>query len=116
MKAARSAPVWDRHAIMAEVRRRGSNLRQVALDAGLSESACRKALSVSIPAGEAAIAEFLNVTVQELWPDRYPSLRVSRPEDATKPLGKSSPNGATVQTLPTAAPIGAETRASQHLP
>lgn len=112
----RRAHKWDRHAIMAEVRRRGSNLRQVALAADLSESACRKALSVPLPAGEAAISAFLGVTVQELWPDRYPTLPVSGAEHDTTCMREASPNGATVQTLPAVAPIGAETRASPRLP
>lgn len=99
MKAARRAPAqWDRHAIMAEVRRRGSNLRQVALAAGLSESTCRQALRVSIPAGEAAIAEFLNVTVQELWPSRYPTLPAPRRENDTNGAREASLNDATDQT------------------
>lgn len=97
MKTRRSR--WDRHAIMAEVRRRGSNLRRISLAAGLSESTCRKALSGPQPAGEAAIAEFLNVTVQELWPDRYPSLVSSRRDDATNGSRESSLNGATDQTF-----------------
>ncbi len=90
--------VWDRHDIMAEIRRRGSSLRAVSLDAGLSESTCRKALAVPLPAGEAAIAAFLGVTVQELWPDRYPSLPASTHENATNGAREASLNGATDQT------------------
>ena len=92
---------WDRHSIMAEVRRRGSNLRRLALEAGLSESTCRKALAVPMPAGEVAIAEFLGLTVQELWPDRYPTLPISRVENATDSSGVTSLIGATVQTSAT---------------
>lgn len=94
----RRARVWDRHEIMAEVRRRGSNLRQLALEAGLSEGACRKALAVPLPAGEAAIADFLGVTVHELWPDRYPTLPASSRDNATNRGREASLNGATDQT------------------
>lgn len=83
---------------MAEVRRRGSNLRRLALEAGLSEGACRKALAVSLPAGEAAIADFLGVTVHELWPDRYPVLPASTRENATNGAREASLIGATDQT------------------
>lgn len=96
----RRARAWDRHAIMAEVRRRGSNLRKLALEAGLSESACRKALAVSLPAGEAAIADFLDVDVQELWPDRYPTLPTSVPDNTAKRTSVSSLNAAVDQTSP----------------
>lgn len=94
----RRTRAWDRHSIMAEVRRRGSNLRQLALEAGLSESACRKALAVPLPAGEAAIADFLGVTVHELWPDRYPTLSASIPDNTANAISSSSLNGATIQT------------------
>lgn len=99
MKAVRRAPrVWDRHEIMAEVRRRGSNLRRISLAAGLSESTCRKALQEPQPAGEAVIADFLGVTVQELWPDRYPALRASGADTTAKSTREASLNGATDQT------------------
>lgn len=104
MKAVRRAPrVWDRHEIMAEVRRRGSNLRRISLAAGLSESTCRKALQEPQPAGEAVIADFLGVTVQELWPDRYPSPSVSRGDNDTNRAREASLNGATDQTSSEAA-------------
>lgn len=92
---------WDRHAIMAEIRRRGSSLRQIAVEAGLSPSACSKAFTQTFPAAEVAIAQFLGLTVQELWPDRYPTLPSSRVENATDSSGVTSLIGATVQTSAT---------------
>lgn len=94
---------WDRHAIMAEVRRRGSNLRKLALEAGLSESACRKALAVPLPAGEAVIAGFLGVSVHELWPDRYPTLSASGLDNTANGTSGASLNAAVVQTSEAAA-------------
>jgi Ner family transcriptional regulator len=92
---------WDRHAIMAEIRRRKSSLRQLSLEAGLSPSACSKAFTQSFPAAEVAIAQFLGLTVQELWPDRYPTLPISPGENATDSSGVASLIGATVQTCAT---------------
>lgn len=62
---------WDRHAIAAEVHRRGTTLTQLALDHGLGSSSCRSALCRATPRGDHVIAAFLGVTVHELWPDRY---------------------------------------------
>lgn len=62
---------WDRHSIKAEVARRGSTLTRVALEAGLEESACRRALIRRFYRGEVALANFLGVPLIELWPERY---------------------------------------------
>lgn len=64
---------WDRHAILAEISRRGSNLTKLALSAGLSAGACRIAMCRHLPSAEMAISNFLGVPVYELWPDRYPA-------------------------------------------
>jgi Ner family transcriptional regulator len=60
-----------REDIKAAVRKRGTTLKALALAGGLSESACRKALDVPCPRGEALIAAFLNLPIHEIWPDRY---------------------------------------------
>ena len=101
----RRARSWDRHSIMAEVRSRGSNLRRLSLRAGLCPSACCKAFPQPFPAAEAAISEFLGVTVQDLFPDRYPTLPASRRENATNGTGEPSLNATTIQTptIPTRA-------------
>lgn len=66
-----TAPKWDRHAINAEVRRRGMTLTGIAKDAGLYESACRQGLlGVSRPGAE-AIAKAIEVPFRELFPDTY---------------------------------------------
>lgn len=62
---------WDRFSIKAEVQRRGETLTGLAIDADLEESACRVALVRRNVRGEQAIAAFLGVSVEELWPDRY---------------------------------------------
>lgn len=62
---------WDNPGIKAELERRGTNLTKLALESGLHESACRRALCSSNLAGAMAIANALGVTVQEIWPGRY---------------------------------------------
>lgn len=58
--------------IRAEVQKKGSNLTQVALQAGLSESACRIALLFDrAPAADIALSEFLEIPLHKLWPHRY---------------------------------------------
>jgi len=71
--------VWDRHAIKAEIHRRGQTLTRLALAAGLDPSACRSALMRPSPGGEAAISAFLGIPPQILWPDRYDASGNRRP-------------------------------------
>ncbi|WP_026379399.1 helix-turn-helix domain-containing protein [Afifella pfennigii] len=66
-------PVWDRHAIAAEVKRSGLTLTGIARDAGLWDAACREALVRSQPSGERALSEALGIPLEELFPDRYAS-------------------------------------------
>lgn len=69
---ARTTPVrWDKHAITAEVRRRGSTLTEIAVKTGLHPSACRTAVVRRHIAGEKAIADYLGVAPEVLWPKRY---------------------------------------------
>lgn len=62
---------WDRHAINAEVRRRGMTLTGIAIDAGLYESACRQGVLGNSRAGAEAIAKALGLPFRELFPDSY---------------------------------------------
>lgn len=72
VRSGRKLRNWDRSRIKAAVVRRGSSLRQVALNAGLSESAARMALYWHrCPAGEKAIADFLGVKPTDIWPERF---------------------------------------------
>ncbi|NJL07966.1 MAG: transcriptional regulator [Methylacidiphilales bacterium] len=69
--------MWDRHAIKAEVYRRGMTLRGIARAAGLEPSACNVALLRRHWRGEAAIAAALGVEPSVLWPERYSAQPVS---------------------------------------
>ena len=67
----------DRHAIKAEVHRRGETLTSLAIKAGLNPSACRQGLlGVSRPGAE-VIAEFIGVPFRELFPTLYFRMRHS---------------------------------------
>lgn len=63
--------VWDRHAINAEVRRRGMTLTGIAKDAGLYASACRQGIIGLSRPGAEAIAAALDIPFRELFPTLY---------------------------------------------
>ena len=83
---------WDRHAIAAEIKRRGSSLRRISREAGLSDSTCRGALYRPLPSGEKAISDFLDIPVHVLWPDRHVAPSSRRPEPIRKDERAASPN------------------------
>lgn len=68
---------WDWHAIKAALHRKGMTLTRLAELNGLDPSACRIAGTRVNRKAEAAIADFLQVPVERLFPDRYP-IRSSR--------------------------------------
>lgn len=91
---------WDRHSIKAELARRGYTLTSLALDNGLHESACRRALHSSCLPGAQVIAKVLGVPVQELWPDRY----LQRRRHIATPVGPTaSPNCVSTSDIEVAA-------------
>lgn len=63
---------WDKHAIKAEVHRRGETLKSLSLKAGLSAPACATTLwGRPWPRAEQALADCLGVPVEHLFPERY---------------------------------------------
>lgn len=63
---------WDRHAIRAEIGRRGASLTKLAAMAGLSPTSLSWALwSRPHPRANQVIAEFLGAPLHELWPQWY---------------------------------------------
>lgn len=70
-RTTRQTKIWHPEQIKAAVRMRDTTLSKLALDNGCAESVCRSALIRSSPTGEAIISAFLNVSLHELWPDRY---------------------------------------------
>jgi Ner family transcriptional regulator len=85
----------DRFEIKAAIERKGGSLSSIALAADLDGSSCRGALRYPIPAGNKAIADFLNTTVHALWPDWYDTNGDRRPDvsSATLRRAASSQNG-----------------------
>lgn len=62
---------WHPEDIKAEVRKRGGTLASVARNAGLSDVSGRVAFHLPVPTANRAIAEFIGVPVNELWPQWF---------------------------------------------
>ncbi len=62
---------WDRHAIKAEIHRRGMTLTRLAEQAGAEPSVCRAALIRPNRRGERIISDFLGIPRRILWPSRF---------------------------------------------
>ncbi len=81
---------WDRHAIRAEVHRRGLTLTGIAKKAGLADSSCRQGLlGISRP-GAQAIADALGIPFRTLFPDQYSRGRESETETDLNGRSKAS--------------------------
>lgn len=65
-------PSWDKHAILAELRRRNMTLTRLAERNGISPGGFRTVWSRQNKKAEQIIADFLDVPVQSLFPARYP--------------------------------------------
>jgi len=87
--------VWDRHAINAEIRRRGMTLTGIARDAGMYPSACRQGLIGLSRPGAEAIATALGVPFRELFPTAYTRGRHNEADPNRNDRCKASP-----KTLP----------------
>lgn len=68
---------WDRHSIKAELHRRGMTLTRLAEINGLNPKTFRSVWARTHRKTEAAIATFLDIPVEDLFPTRYP-VRTSR--------------------------------------
>lgn len=65
-------PAWDRHSIKAELHRRGMTLSALAERIGMKPNSFGHVWTRTNRKAEAAIADFLQVPVEQLFPDRYP--------------------------------------------
>lgn len=70
-----SKPKWDRHSILGELRRRGMTMAKLAELRGISPGGFRTIWTRQNEKSERAIAEFLGIAVEELFPDRYPKTK-----------------------------------------
>lgn len=74
--------------IKAALRARGSSLSAVAREMGLTRSTVHCVQYHRYPSVEAAIAKLLDVTPQELWPDRYHADGTPVRQRPTAPMAK----------------------------
>lgn len=63
---------WDRHEILAALRRKGMTLTRLAELHGKASGGFRTIWTRPNAANERIIAEFLGEPVEQLFPDRYP--------------------------------------------
>ena len=80
---------WPAEKIKEAIYERGMSMEGLALLNGVSNSACRRALRRSSPAGERLIAELIGVPCHLIWPSRYrpdgsPRARPNVPGNVTR--------------------------------
>lgn len=68
----RPRPALDWLGIVAELHRRGMTLTELARRSGLHQAVCRQVKDRTNYKGQQAIADFLGMKPEDLWPDRYP--------------------------------------------
>ncbi|MEE9374816.1 MAG: helix-turn-helix domain-containing protein [Rhizobiaceae bacterium] len=89
-------PLWDKHSIKAEIHRRGQTLNGLGAKFGLNAGDISKALSCRFPSAELVICQFLQVPINQLWPDRYDSdgypIRYIHRPSAGMPMSKAARN------------------------
>jgi len=95
MRQTPTPPPWHPVDIKAAIQKAGSNLTQLAVSAGLNPGACRRAVRSRHPAGERAIADFLDIPLWVLWPDRWrqqggEAVRIDHRVKAAAPAKKSA--------------------------
>lgn len=73
---------WHPQDIMAAIRKRGSNLRQLGLGHGFTSTTMHACLTRRWPNAHLVIAQFLGVTRHEIWPQWYD--RQDRPRFRTR--------------------------------
>lgn len=81
---------WDRHAINAEIRRRGMTLTGIAIAAGLYAGACRQGIIGLSRPGAEAIASALGVPFRDLFPTLYTRGRHDEGQTTSTRYGKTS--------------------------
>ena len=64
-------PVLDWEGIKAEIRRRGSNLSELAKEHGFDKSTFTHVKTKHHRQAEEAIAAFIDCEARDLWPNRY---------------------------------------------
>ncbi len=84
---------WDRHSILAEIKRRYGSLNAFAATTPLAAAHFSVALGAPYLKAERMIARALGIPARQLWPDRYDTrgrrkiARSSKPEKASREAG-----------------------------
>lgn len=68
---------WDQHSILGELRRRKMTLTKLAQMNNVSPGGFRTIWQRPNQNSERIIAEFLDINVEELFPDRYPKTKAT---------------------------------------
>ncbi|KEG17074.1 helix-turn-helix domain-containing protein [Bartonella bacilliformis] len=63
---------WDRHSILAELRRRNMTLAELAKAYQIPSSSVKNIWTRSNEKAERAIADFIGLPVEQIFSDRYP--------------------------------------------
>jgi Ner family transcriptional regulator len=95
-------PKWTNLKIKYEVHSRGMTLTRLAEISGLNSKSFRAVWSRKHRKAEAAIANFLDIPVEELFPDRYP-IRSSRILSSKYERGGASQKSADAASIRSAA-------------
>ncbi|HAE49475.1 MAG: DNA-binding protein [Tistrella sp.] len=72
-----AAKSWSKEEIKCAIHKKGMTLSGLGELHGVHPSNMRAVWSRPVRAAERAIAEFLDVSPKELWPDRYPIRKAS---------------------------------------
>ncbi|OCG27023.1 hypothetical protein A9G11_00440 [Gilliamella sp. wkB108] len=62
---------WSPSRVVGEIKIRGGNLRALSRSSGLQADTLRNALYRHCPKYERIISEYLQVSVEKIWPTRY---------------------------------------------
>lgn len=83
--------IWDRHSILAEIKRRFGSLDAFAKTTPLPISHFSVALQRPYLKAERLIGRALNVPLNQLWPDRYDAKGHRKPLPSRPRVPKASP-------------------------
>lgn len=84
--------MWDRHAIKAEIGRKGLTMEAIAAQAGIKGSQVRHGLLGSNKTGAKAIARALGIPFRTLFPNLYLNGRASELKTSRNPDLPASQN------------------------
>ena len=62
---------WHRADVVAALRKKGTSVRKLSIENGLSPNTLKSALQFKYPKGERIIANALGINPNEIWPSRY---------------------------------------------